>query len=1578
MQKSGQEVIEESANSSTEAMRKALIVAVSDYSSNLQPLDFCKKDGEDTYQLLNSLGYEITTNHKLIGHVTYESMREAIIDFFTDINNKAEDTLLFYYSGHGIPDVDGDIYLASSEIDPNAPFRRGFSFNDLTKMIQRSVSIRIVTVLDCCYSGAAKLSKGHEEDAAKLGTVAIDNKANVLQQGEGKCLLAASQAAQEAYALKEGEHSIFTYYLLQGLKGNERSVDAYGNITPYSLGNFIYRSILNLPAKKRPKQKPITKVEASGDIILAYYPDLAKSKTFDSTYTASASQTSSLMLESELIEISYLVLEAPNRESSYPHDTLIQKIASMINVQTMLNNEEIPFIPFNGYESVEDKKKIFLYGRSGCGKSRAMLELIRDALSTSSYDKIYIINPRNNAGQGSANTSLRNLITKITHRDLVLWDNFPDPLIRRDFETALRALEVVSSRETGCSIISLKPEYLEPYRGIGSFLHEFYGMELTYDKEKIMEMIRSRGSTMNQFKNLYHNHVESRLDDISKTLWKKEPFPTAVLGFYVELQKRREMSRKVDAIQVANELSNLSEYYDRQFRFINEHRKNDAHFLFTIKLSYEIELPRTAEYITNLQRKIFGTEPPSDPFPRLGTWIYLSGRFYSMHDGISHAIKLDEYIKLSVIPFVAKNIDSLVRPDFEHRYRLGEFLGENIMHIINESSMHTFEIAEQKREELDLLVKLIPREIYKYMKEGAFEMGFGYGCGEVFSSLEKELRDAILKIARPRKLLGEGLAQSFGKRYPDLNKIEREKVKEMTYSGLPFARHFGESLGRIFFKKLDVDLQIELFSLIEKNDQVADGLGIGIGSVFDSLDDTAKKEVLSIAEKNVTFTRGMGLGFGRTFLTLDEESRAKIVGDIKTNNELGFGFGMGLADTYSKTFMLMSTEANDRVLSIVESDTQVAQGFGCYINQLWFSENEIQLQEQKKMVKLADRNSHFAFGFGVSIAYIIQDYVSQKEQADFHAKISKNLEFARGFGHGIGIGLNLLPEGLKKQQYMMASTNGQFETGLGSGSGTIAVYLTDDFRRELMEKCMISGSFAFGHGYGLAYVFSYLEPAIRCEILIMAEHNLELAQGLGYGFGTVFRYLNNDVQKQIHKMRETNVGLARGFGQGRGAVFPYLNKVLRQGLLGLADTDSEFGFGIGFSLGRVLNDNPSEDLRAEIMSKADNNCRFAEGLGYGLAYVFSYSVNNNKNYNMGTSTLFSKLFNEYGANYALTSGLGIGFGTTFSWLPEDLRAEIMSKADNNCRFAEGLGYGLGYTFKYSDKSEQENIFSIAGSETSLARGLGAGLGSTFLYLSPNLQQEAIAKANLNRQFDFGLGAGLGSIFSYLSKELRSLVHERKEHDEHFARGLGDGLGRTFKYFEESFRKELLEFTRKDHENSLASGLGAGLGSIFSYLSKKDQQQFLLVLSNQNAYFAHGLGEGIGNAFAFVKSELRERLLEEDEFARNEHLARGFGFGLGRTFPSQNDVQELIFSKCIKNSSLASGLGNGLGQNFSSFDRELQEEILQRAELNSSLASGLGNGLAHTFKYLCAEVKTSIIEQARKNTTLYEGLRDILY
>lgn len=211
-----------------------------------------------------ALGYEI--QGRLIGCVKWSIMRDTIKDFFSDPTIKPDETLLFYYSGHGTPDIDGEMYLSTSETDPHLPDKRGYSFNDLTRDIQRSTSNRIVAILDCCYSGAALMT---------LGTSAINNASRILKDG-GKCILAASQGIEEAYVLEEHKHSLFTYYLLAGLRGDPSCVDARGYVTAYSLSEFIFNAIKLLPEDKQPKQQPITKIEASGEIILGHYPEFAK------------------------------------------------------------------------------------------------------------------------------------------------------------------------------------------------------------------------------------------------------------------------------------------------------------------------------------------------------------------------------------------------------------------------------------------------------------------------------------------------------------------------------------------------------------------------------------------------------------------------------------------------------------------------------------------------------------------------------------------------------------------------------------------------------------------------------------------------------------------------------------------------------------------------------------------------------------------------------------------------------------------------------------------------------------------------------------------------------------------------------------------------------------------------------------------------------------------------------------------------------------------------------------------------------------------------------------------------------
>jgi hypothetical protein len=254
-----------------EAQRKALVVGISDYTS-LQQLDFCKNDGTGVYEVLTSLGYKISDENKLVGEAKGERVGDTIYDFFVNNRNTPDDTLLFYYSGYVVPDVYGDVYLALSDIDFDNPYKGGISYVELTKVMQKCISTRVVIILDCCYRGSAMVTM-NEKDSAKVGEYILDEKSRKLP-GQGKYILSSNETLQEAYALTTGQHSIFTYYLLEGLRGKTESIDIDGNVTPQSLGDYLYRKISSLPIDVRPKRRPMLKTEKSGNVILASYPEL--------------------------------------------------------------------------------------------------------------------------------------------------------------------------------------------------------------------------------------------------------------------------------------------------------------------------------------------------------------------------------------------------------------------------------------------------------------------------------------------------------------------------------------------------------------------------------------------------------------------------------------------------------------------------------------------------------------------------------------------------------------------------------------------------------------------------------------------------------------------------------------------------------------------------------------------------------------------------------------------------------------------------------------------------------------------------------------------------------------------------------------------------------------------------------------------------------------------------------------------------------------------------------------------------------------------------------------------------------
>jgi len=255
--------------------KKALIISVSDYD-DLENLEFCRNDGEEMYRVLQNLGYDVSENRKIIGKVNDTTLKSAIIDFFRDEHVKTTDTLMFYFSGHGVLDGFGGRYFATSNIDSKLPEENGIRFGLLTEQMDRSHSRKTIAILDCCFSGEAvygitgKSAVGIEEEAEKLGREALSKQ---FQDSKEKCILASSLSQRRSYSLKDKKMSSFTYFVIEGLKGRKESVNKEGYVTPEKLDEYVYTKMTKLSDVT---QTPVRNLSTSDRIFLAYHPKLVK------------------------------------------------------------------------------------------------------------------------------------------------------------------------------------------------------------------------------------------------------------------------------------------------------------------------------------------------------------------------------------------------------------------------------------------------------------------------------------------------------------------------------------------------------------------------------------------------------------------------------------------------------------------------------------------------------------------------------------------------------------------------------------------------------------------------------------------------------------------------------------------------------------------------------------------------------------------------------------------------------------------------------------------------------------------------------------------------------------------------------------------------------------------------------------------------------------------------------------------------------------------------------------------------------------------------------------------------------
>ena len=202
---------------------------------------------------------------KVMVNMSSHIIRRAIASFYA--KRTREDLLLLYFSGHGVLDEQGQLFLAVRDTDSRLLSGTAIPATYVTTEMNNSHSQRQVLILDCCHSGAfARGGKG--QIGASVGTGAVFEGT-----GFGRVVLTASDATQYAWegeqVIGRTENSLFTHYLVEGIQTGKADIDADGQITVDELYDYTYEQVVH----QTPRQTPGKwSYKEQGEIVLARAP----------------------------------------------------------------------------------------------------------------------------------------------------------------------------------------------------------------------------------------------------------------------------------------------------------------------------------------------------------------------------------------------------------------------------------------------------------------------------------------------------------------------------------------------------------------------------------------------------------------------------------------------------------------------------------------------------------------------------------------------------------------------------------------------------------------------------------------------------------------------------------------------------------------------------------------------------------------------------------------------------------------------------------------------------------------------------------------------------------------------------------------------------------------------------------------------------------------------------------------------------------------------------------------------------------------------------------------------------------
>lgn len=225
---------------STSAETWAFVVGIDDYNQ-LDDLRFCGRDADlfrSTLIERNGVSsdhhIQLVTSRRsfdVTSSPTSKQLRKAIPDFLSQVQDG--DTVVFFFSGHGLLGSNGRSYLAPKDCDPARLDETALDLTWIREQLLGSKAALRLFFVDACYSGNLG------QHASRLTQPAVEN---VFEEAPSIYTIVSCSAKQRSLEWPEKQHGLFSYWLCRGLQG-AADADGDARISLDELYGFVFRHV---------------------------------------------------------------------------------------------------------------------------------------------------------------------------------------------------------------------------------------------------------------------------------------------------------------------------------------------------------------------------------------------------------------------------------------------------------------------------------------------------------------------------------------------------------------------------------------------------------------------------------------------------------------------------------------------------------------------------------------------------------------------------------------------------------------------------------------------------------------------------------------------------------------------------------------------------------------------------------------------------------------------------------------------------------------------------------------------------------------------------------------------------------------------------------------------------------------------------------------------------------------------------------------------------------------------------------------------------------------------------------------